>query len=293
MNIKKVIITKGMYLDKELRLLVSFDDNDRPIDVINLYSSHVGEIHIARVEKVLKDINACILKLDDGSKGFIENKKLNPDYFLKKHSREKLVCQQDSFYVQIIQDKKGSKPYTCDFINSHEEECLNRTLIEYYINKYAANAEIITDTSLGNFPENRYLIYEDNDISLWQLYDLTKLLNKITSQITHLKNGGNICIQPTEAMTVIDINSAQNYGKTSALNANLEAVEEIAYQLRLRSISGIIVIDFLKVNKEDQQLIKDTLTNLCRDDMSKVGIYDFTKLGLLEMTREKIFSFTI
>ena len=111
MSIKKIIITNGIYQDKELRLLVSFNQDDKPVDLVNLDITKVGMVYEASVEKVLSDIDSCILKLASKDKGFIENKKLNPDMFITRQSSKKLVCQNDKFYVRISQDKKGNKPY--------------------------------------------------------------------------------------------------------------------------------------------------------------------------------------
>ncbi|MBR4708028.1 MAG: hypothetical protein IKP29_08235, partial [Pseudobutyrivibrio sp.] len=79
MSIKKCVITKGVYNDKELRLLVSFDEDDKPVVLINLDITKIGIHCEATVEKVLSDIDACILKLSTGDKGFIEIKKLSPE----------------------------------------------------------------------------------------------------------------------------------------------------------------------------------------------------------------------
>lgn len=285
MNIKKVIITKGTYDNKELRLLVSFDELDNPLDIINIDESHVGEVRLAIVEKVLKDIDACILRFEDGSKGFIENRKLNKDYFLEIHSENKPVCQGDRFYVQISQDSKDMKPMSCNFV---KETAQDIDLISYYLDRYASDAEIISDIANINSKYN-YRLYSDDSISLWQLYDITKIIDRATSKTSYLKGGGNIVIEHTEAMTVIDVNTASNYGKTSSIETNIQAVEEIARHIRLRSISGIIVIDFLKVNEEQQAQIIDAFKTATSDDYAMVRVHDFTRLGLLEVTRSRIY----
>lgn len=290
MSVKKLIITSGIYQDKELRLLVSFDENDKSLDLINLDVTKVGEVHLATVEKVLSDIDACIVKLDSGDKGFIENRKLKPESFVTRNSDKKLVCQADQFYVQISQDRKGVKPYSCNFIAEITDENKNYNFINYYLDNYASkDTEVITDLiDIANKCDAR--IYEDEKISLWNVYGLTSLLDRATSKIVHLKSGANIIIEPTEAMTIIDVNSSKNYGKSTAMETNLEALEEIARQLRLRSISGIIIVDLLKVSKvEEEQLIalaKDAFKN----DISIVNIHGFTNLGLLEITRSRCFS---
>ena len=291
MSIKKIIVTKGIYQDKELRLLVSFDENDKPLDLINLDVTKNGEIHEAAVEKVLNDIDACIVKLDNGDKGFIENRKLKPDCFLVRHSEKKLVCQADKFYVQISQDRKGVKPYSCNFICSISENMKGYGFLNYYVDRIANDkCEIISDLSdfLDNDLNVRY--YEDDNISLWNLYGMVSTLDKATSKIVHLKSGANIVIEPTEALTVIDVNTSKNYGKSTAFDTNIEALKEIAKQVRLRSISGIIIIDLLKVSKEKQVELMEFAKQAFSNDYSQVTIHGFTNLGLLEITRSRIFA---
>ncbi|MBE5916835.1 MAG: hypothetical protein E7273_08330 [Pseudobutyrivibrio ruminis] len=291
MSIKKIIVTKGIYQDKELRLLVSFDENDKPLDLINLDVTKNGEIHEATVEKVLNDIDACIVKLDNGDKGFIENRKLKPDCFLVRHSEKKLVCQADKFYVQISQDRKGVKPYSCDFICSFSESMKGYGFLNYYVERIVSGeCEIISDLSdfLDNGLNVRY--YEDDNISLWNLYGMVSTLDKATSKIVHLKSGSNIVIEPTEALTVIDVNTSKNYGKSTAFDTNIEAIKEIAKQVRLRSISGIIIIDLLKVSKEKQVELMEFAKQAFSNDYSQVTIHGFTNLGLLEITRSRIFA---
>ena len=290
MSVNKVVITNGLYQDKELRLLVSFDEYDKPLDLINLDVTKVGEVHLATVEKVLSDIDACIVKLDSGDKGFIENRKLKPEKFVIRHSEKKLVCQADQFYVQISQNRKGVKPYSCNFIAEITAEIKNYNFINYYLNNYASkDTEVITDLiDLTNNCDAR--IYEDENISLWNVYGLTSLLDRATSKIVHLKSGANIIIEPTEAMTIIDVNSSKNYGKSTAMETNLEAMEEIARQLRLRSISGIIIVDLLKVSKVEEEQLIALAKDAFKYDISIVNIHGFTNLGLLEITRSRCFS---
>lgn len=290
MSVKKIVITKGVYNDKELRLLVSFDENDKPLDIINLDNTKIGTVCIATVEKVLNDIEACICKLSTGDKGFIEFRKLNPEFYIEKHSDKKLVCQQDKFYVQISQDRKGVKPYSCNFVNSIESSN-NQDFIDYYINRFVSGEyEIVSDLDEVNSKSLNVRAYKDDTISLWSLYDFTKMLDRLCSRIIHLNCGGNIVIEPTEALTVIDVNSSKNSGKTSAFDTNKEAIIEISRQLRLRSISGIIIIDLLKVSKEQQQELIKLFKEYTKDDISIISIHEFTHLGLLEMTRSRIFS---
>ena len=286
-----MVITNGIFNDKELRLLVSFDENDNAIDLVDLDSAMVGTNHVATVEKVLNDIEACIVKLDCGEKGFIEFKKLVPESFLERHSEKKLVCQADKFYVKITQDKKSTKPYSCSFVNPADYKENDSGFIQYYIENYATdNAQIITDLQDVAELDLNVRYYSDDEVSLWQLYGLTKLVDVATSKVVHLKSGSNIVIEPTEAMTIIDVNSSKNYGKSSAYETNMEALKEIAHQLRLRAISGIIIVDLLKLSKEEEANLIHEAKAFFADDISKVAIHGFTHLGLLEITRSRNFS---
>lgn len=294
MSIKKCVITKGIFNDKELRLLVSFDVNDKPVDLINLEITKVGIVCEATVEKVLPDIDACICKLSTGDKGFIEIKKLQPEHFIERHSEKKSVCQADKFWVQISQDRKGSKPYSCNFI-SDINEYGTIDFVDYYISTYVdSDCEIVSDLPEIISKDIPVRAYTDDSYSLWQLYDLTKLLDSVISKIVHLKNGGNIVIESTEAMTIIDVNSGKSGGKSNPMETNRQALLEVARQLRLRSISGIIIVDLLKVSKEEEQELVSFMKNEVTSDYSNVAIHGFTNLGLLEITRSRIFSpFTV
>lgn len=291
MSIKKIVITKGIYENKELRLLVSFDENDSPLDIINLDNTQIGTVCTATVEKVISDIDSCICKLSIGEKGFIESKKLFPEYYLVRHSDKKKVCQGDQFYVVITQDKKGSKPFSCNFVKHLIDDYKNNGFIYHYINEYASSDyEIVSDLEEVINTDLNVRAYTDESYSLWNLYDLTKLLKNITSNVCHLKDGGNIVIEPTEALTVIDVNSSKNHGKGTAFDTNKQAIDEVIKQIRLRSISGIIIIDMLKVSKDEEQELIRYFKDNSNDDISNVSVHGFTHLGLLEITRSRNFS---
>ncbi|SDB09424.1 ribonuclease G [Pseudobutyrivibrio sp. YE44] len=288
--INKVVITKGIYAETELNLLVSFDEQDKVTDVINLVNTKIGTVCEACVEKVLTDIDACILKLSTGDKGFIENKKLKPEKFLERHSEKKLVCQGDRFWVQINQDKKSSKPYSCKFL-SEVPTNINYNFIDYYIEHFVEqDYEIVSDLPEVISKDLNVRAYTDDTYSLWQLYDLTKLIDNLTSKISYIKNGGNIIIEQTEALTVIDVNSGKNSGKSTAMETNIQALEELARQIRLRSISGIIIVDLLKVSKDEEKHLMELFVALSKQDYATVDVHGITNLGLLEITRSRMFA---
>ena len=100
-------------------------------------------------------------------------------------------------------------------------------------------------------------------------------------------------IEPTEAMTVIDVNTGKNTEKRTAeetyFKTNLEAAAEIAVQLRLRNLSGIIIVDFIDMDSPDQKkTLLQTLRKYLQKDPVKTAAVDITALGLVELTRKKI-----
>jgi ribonuclease G len=107
-----------------------------------------------------------------------------------------------------------------------------------------------------------------------------------------LKSGGYIVIEMTEALTAIDVNTGRYVGKRNLeetiLKTNLEAVKEIAYQLRLRNIGGIIIIDFIDMEKEaNREKVFSRLRDALRKDRSKTNILKMSEIGLIEMTRKR------
>ncbi len=128
-----------------------------------------------------------------------------------------------------------------------------------------------------------------------EIYNIRNQIEKLENRKIWLKCGGFITIDKTEALIAIDVNSGKYTGKESleqtVLKVNKEASAEIAKQLRLRDIGGIIIIDYIDMEKEEskKQVIKELEDNL-KKDRSKTQILEFTKLNLLEMTRKHMFS---
>ena len=109
-----------------------------------------------------------------------------------------------------------------------------------------------------------------------------------------LRCGGFITIDTTEALTAIDVNSGKFTGKRdlekTVLKVNLEATKEIAKQIRLRDLGGIIIVDYIDMDEdEDKEQIRNYMIECFKEDRSKVQVMEFTKLGLLEITRKHIF----
>ena len=142
--------------------------------------------------------------------------------------------------------------------------------------------------------ENVEVVLNENE-DLTQMHDVAGQIEEMKERKIWLKCGGFITIDKTEALTAIDINSGKFTGKKNSskentiYKVNQEATVEIAKQLRLRNISGIIVIDYIDMEEEkDRKNIMNLLEKELKKDRSKTQVMGFTKLDLLEMTRKKL-----
>ena len=130
-------------------------------------------------------------------------------------------------------------------------------------------------------------------IPLFHDANIEKELNNIYEPTVKLKSGGYLVINPTEALVSIDINSGQstkqiNIEKT-ALNTNLEAAEEVAHQIKLRDLSGLIVIDFIDMmNFYNRRIVEKKMRESIRKDRARIQIGRISNFGLLEMTRQRL-----
>ena len=136
-------------------------------------------------------------------------------------------------------------------------------------------------------------LYNDDSYSLWKMYSLETILDDATRTRVWLKSGGYLVIEPTEALTVIDVNTGKYDGNKNAdatfKKINTEAAVETAKQLRLRNISGIVIIDFIDMKtEEDKQEVLSVLNQELKKDPVKAALVDMTKLNLAEVTRKKV-----
>ena len=134
--------------------------------------------------------------------------------------------------------------------------------------------------------------YQDNLLPLRKRYSLETQLEEALRERVWLKSGGYLVIQPTEALTVIDVNTGKFEGakqrEAAFLKINREAAAEIARQLRLRNLSGIIVVDFINMEEEEsRRLLLAELDAALRRDPVHTVLVDMTRLSLVEITRQK------
>lgn len=135
--------------------------------------------------------------------------------------------------------------------------------------------------------------YFELDYNIFDYYSLESKIHKALQKKVWLKSGGYLVIDRTEALTVIDVNTGKFTGKKdleqTVLKTNLEAAVEIAKQLRLRNIGGIIIIDFIDMDEsESQEKLMSMLRESLKNDPMQTKVYGMTQLGLVEMTRKKV-----
>jgi ribonuclease G len=133
--------------------------------------------------------------------------------------------------------------------------------------------------------------YEE-DVPLFDRFHIEQEVHKALAKRVWLKSGGYLIIETTEALTSIDVNTGRFVGKKTLeetiLKTNLEAAEEIVKQLRLRNIGGIIIIDFIDMERDSsKEQVYRFLDGLLREDKSKTTILKISNLGLVEMTRKR------
>lgn len=139
--------------------------------------------------------------------------------------------------------------------------------------------------------KSRVKLYEGKT-PLFQAFNIESQIEKLRSARVDLPSGGYIIIQEAEGLCAIDVNTGKFTGKRSqeetVTATNVEAAEEVARQLRLRNIGGIIVIDFIDMrHARNRQKVMEALAHYVKDDRAKIKILPITRLGLIEMTRER------
>ena len=162
-------------------------------------------------------------------------------------------------------------------IDSKEDYEKMSTYLEEYMPKCEVNIEY----------------YENNKVSLFDAYNIELEIDKILDKKVWLKSGGYIVVDYTEALTVIDVNTGKFVGSydfnDTILKTNLEAAKEIALQLKLRNIGGIIIIDFIDMEPdEDKAKVLSVLEEHLKGDRAKALVIDITILGLVEITRKRV-----
>ncbi len=199
-----------------------------------------------------------------------------------------------SIQKRIDKDKAPAEIY-------RESDLVIRTLRDIFntkINKIICDSETvfkkIRDFLAIATPrlKHRAVLY-DGKVPLFHKYDIEEKINKIQSRTVEFEGGGSIVIEQTEALVAIDVNSGryrkQQSAEQTALKINIEAAKEIARQLRLRDLGGLIVCDFIDMRIEKHRReVEKTFRNAVKADRARTKILKISRLGIVEMTRQRM-----
>lgn len=206
-----------------------------------------------------------------------------------KQDVEKLIGK----WEKIQEELNKSNPPKLLYDN---QALIRRTIIDILdrnLEKIVVNDKEVYNMLLGLLQEFNLEIELKENEDLFTVYDLNKQIEKMNQRKIWLKCGGFITIDKTEALTAIDVNTGKFVGKKSTektiFQVNKEATAEIAKQLRLRDIGGIIIIDYIDMQEdENKKEIEKLLKQELKKDRTKCQVEGFTKLNLLEMTRKNM-----
>ena len=219
--------------------------------------------------------------------------------------KEKEIIQDikhvESKWEKIVKDSQDEKQKVPRQLYKSEDivekmliDLANKEISQITVNDSLDYNEISKIKSENQEYKNLPILVKSEE-SIFDIYDLEQQIQKINNRKIWLKCGGFITIDKTEALTAIDVNTGKYTGnktmEDTVFKVNKEATIEIAKQLRLRDIGGIIIIDYIDMQEEkDKKAIEDLLKEELRKDRSKTQLEGFTKLDLMEMTRKHICS---
>lgn len=195
---------------------------------------------------------------------------------------------------------RGERKREAPALLHEESNLIMRTVRDHFIDNVE---EFVVDNKeefkkvksfLGSImPEARKkVVFYKHEEPIFEYYGLEKEVKKIFAKTVSLRCGGYLVIEETEALVAIDVNTGRNIGRgdfeKTVCKTNLEAAVEIPRQLRLRDIGGIVIIDFIDMKiRKNQQEVWNTLLRETRKDKSKINISHISKMGLVEMTRQR------
>jgi len=203
-------------------------------------------------------------------------------------------------YDRIVSEGVHRKPFSLLYSTKPSYIWEIRDLCSSDVDRIRTDDAIIYDsiieymTSTGRDDIDKVELYEQNGpLGLGGLYKLNEKIDEALQERVWLGSGAFLVIQPTEACTVIDVNtgkavSGKNGQQETFFRINLEAAKEVAKQLRLRNLSGIIIVDFIDMTMEEhREALMKELRDLCKSDRIPTRVVDMTKLNLVEITRKK------
>ncbi|MEG2361262.1 MAG: Rne/Rng family ribonuclease [Christensenella sp.] len=255
---------------------------------------HVGVSRRIEYEQKREDLKELMTRLKPQGMGVIVRT-------LAEQATEEELEAELKFLVRLwekVQEK-------ADFVSAPrlvhaEETLLFRTVRdmftpdveEFVINDKDYYEKVLAVVNIVSPGMEKRLKLFDEGGNIFDYYEIEDKIGKALGRKVWMKNGCYLVIDETEALTVVDVNTGKYIGEDNLqdtiLNANIEAATEIAKQLRLRDISGIIVIDFIDMDvDENKHMVVDALKEALKNDRTKSNVLGMTELGLVEMTRKK------
>lgn len=238
------------------------------------------------IKKILPQNTGVILRTSAITKNEKELKE-DLDNLLDRWKKIKKIYEAEKQYPKLVEENNNiTKKIILDTIEKDIKNVYVNNIKDY---------EEIKDYVDSLKPTNKVDIFLKDKENLLDRYDIQKQIEKSSRRKIWLNCGGFITIDKTEALTAIDVNSGKYTGnknlEDTVLKVNIEATKEIAKQIRLRDIGGIIIIDYIDMkDEENKKKIKSKLEEILKEDRSKTQVLEFTKLNLLELTRKHIFS---
>lgn len=287
--VKEPISTKGPRLTTEITftgrylVLIPFCDN---ISISQKIKSTEEKLRLRQLISSIKPKNFGVIVRTsaEGKKVADLNHELKTllkcwdDTIAKAQKAEApaLLFEEESRIVSVLRDI-----FSPTFENVYVDDADTFAQISKYVNLIA--------------PERKDIVklYED-DVPIFDHFNITKQIKSSFGKTVSFKSGAYIIIEHTEALHVIDVNSgnrtkAGSDQESNALDVNLRAADEIARQLRLRDIGGIIVIDFIDMNKaEHRQRLYEHMKEVMANDRARHNILQLSKFGLMQITRQRV-----
>lgn len=207
------------------------------------------------------------------------------DYLLQLHDRIQSAAKEMSAPALLYQEN--------DVIVRAVRDCLRPDIGEVLIDGRDAfeRAHEFIDRVMPQYKER--IKFYDDPVPLFNRYQIESQIETAFHHEVKLQSGGSVVIDPTEALVSIDINSARATKgadiEETALNTNLEAADEVARQLRLRDVGGLIVIDFIDMTAEkNQRAVEDRMRKALQADRARVRTERISRFGLMEMSRQRL-----
>lgn len=327
MNNSVIVIT---YYNNCILCLHEIDGKADKIMVYPNNDIHLKNVYIGKVKNIVKNIGAAFVEVAPGQICYLNLEECKDLVVLNRKREQPDLRQGDEIPVQVIKGAVKSKNAVCTgylrLPAAQKKEVLNKAktrkcfsvlysgrpeYISFFDGIELQNVDKITcvnqeiyeevdaylyDYSLKNASDDiidklrgKTTVYID-DYPLNKLYKIDSLIDELMGTKVWLNSGANIVIEYTEAMTVIDVNSAKSIRdneENHVLSVNLEAAKEIFRQIKLRNLSGMILIDFINDDEDNIRILTDEVISLTNSDNNGCRFIDVTGLGIFECVRTK------